>query len=145
MQIENKCQNVMSSQGLELSSLHQLSLGLRFLKSCHFGRTLVLSPQIHHFSLQNRMKKAHSWFLVFVFIIFIFELFSSFYLVSKGQGTSITWINRLAAGDSKLAAPPDACLTACCIAGKCNADTGCCSHILGIIYINLWDATVHLD
>lgn len=71
MQIENKCQNVMSSQGLELSSLRQLSLGLRFLKSCHFGRTLVLSPQIHHFSLQNRMKKAHSWFLFF-FLLFLF-------------------------------------------------------------------------
>lgn len=65
----------MSSQGLELSSLCQLSLGLSFLKSCHFGRTLVLSPQIHRFSLQNRMKKALSCSFIYLFIYFFIYLF----------------------------------------------------------------------
>lgn len=98
MQSENKCQDVMSSQGLQLSSLCQLSLGLSFLKSCLFDRTL--SPQICHFSLQARLEQKLSvfWFAA---------RFSSFYLDSKGQGTSMTWINRLAAGDHKAAAPPE--------------------------------------
>lgn len=33
------------------------------------------------------------------------------------------WINRLEAGDNKLAAPPNACFTVCHVAGKCNTDT----------------------
>lgn len=135
---ENKCQNVMSSQGLELSSLCQLSLGLSFLKSCLFDRTLALAPQICHFSLQTRLEKK----LCFQYYFFFFvERFSSFYLGSKGQGTSMTWINRLEAGDHKVAAPPEACLAGagqvCCIAGQCKAGTDCCSHILGVIYVHL--------
>lgn len=53
----------------------------------------------------------------------------------------MTWINRLAAGDQKVPAPPEACLAdtgqVCCIAGQCSAGTDCCSHILGIIYMRL--------
>lgn len=53
----------------------------------------------------------------------------------------MTWINRLEAGDHKVAAPPEACLAGagqvCCIAGQCKAGTDCCSHILGVIYVHL--------
>ena len=74
---ENKCQNVMSSQGLELPSLCQLSLGRRFLKSCLFDRTLALPPQIPHFPLQTRPEKKlcfHSFVLGKDFPHFIWAL-----------------------------------------------------------------------
>lgn len=89
----------MGCQGLELSSLCQLSLGLSFLKSCLFDRILALSLQICEFSLLTRLeKKAPLSPLRFV------EGFSSLYLGSKGQGTSVAWINRLVAGDHRVAA-----------------------------------------
>lgn len=51
----------------------------------------------------------------------------------------MTWINGLAAGEHKVAAPPEVCLAGTvrvhCTAGQRNADTECCSHLPRVIYM----------
>lgn len=137
MQSENKCQDVMSSQGLQLSSLCQLSLGLSFLKSCLFDRTL--SPQICHFSLQARLEQK----LCFQY----FGLRQDFpHFIWTLKGKAHQWLGlidsqrettkRLLHPNAAPRAGADA-VQACCIAGRRDAGSDCGSHILGVIYMGL--------